>query len=768
MSCLDESRKSVTIATLMQHSNLLSLGLWLLPLASLTEVTLAAANEPFAIQVVDDDTGRGVPLVELRTVNKAAWWTDSNGIVAFDEPGLMELEVFFRVRSPGYEYPQDMFGNRGVKLKPRRGGSATIQLKRLNIAQRLYRITGAGIYRDSVLVGKSAPLQHPLLNAQVTGQDTVIATPYRGKIYWFWGDTDRASYPLGNFGASGATSELAGHGGLDPGLGVDLTYFVDEKEFSKAMCRLPGQAAHWIQSLLALPDGKGGERLLATVANHKHLGEAESWDLMLFNDEKAEFEPLEHWDLHEGHDSSHPFRARVDGVDYFYLFPNWRVKADLESLRHLKNYEALTCVAGDGRIRGQQTDVDRDQASRPRYRWTPGADRLDPDRLRKLMEMGKLKPEESWIDLHDFETGTRVPAGRGSVYWNDFRQRWIMLNSSMHPGEIWFAESDTPTGPWVYARRVVTHGEYNFYNPTQHPFFDQDGGRLIYFEGTYSDFFSGARTQTPRYDYNQIMYRLSLDDPRLALPVAVYRVRGADGLTHLWLRDQVEAAGAWERIEEIACFALPPTSRGGDCVPVYATEKNGTALSLMPPASDARPLFVGRPLAESEPGTTLEGSWECRAVLAQGEEFKFSFVLSRQGEKVKLRGLGADATAAGTFRDGTLTLTLTLKDKDESFIMEGRFENRSLIGSWRKEDGSEKGTWSALPVAATPPEWRSPALVVLRKYRRSAEGLSDYSTQSQPPPGSEPGGRPLCRVWKAPGTVLTLDWKAHVVATSSR
>src|SRR5205809_7804949 len=100
---------------------------------------------------------------------------------------------------------------------------------------------------------------------------------------------------------------------------------------------------------------------------------------------------------------------------------------------------------------------------------------------------------------------------------------------SAKAGEIWFAEADTPTGPWAYARRVVTHGAYNFYNPTQHPFFDQEGGRLIYFEGTYTASFSDARQQTPRYDYNQIMYRLALDDPRLLLPVPVYQVKHADG-----------------------------------------------------------------------------------------------------------------------------------------------------------------------------------------------------------------------------------------------
>src|SRR5262245_30939669 len=104
------------------------------------------ASEYFKITLVDEQTGRGVPLVGLETVNHARWWTDSNGIVAFDEPGLMGQEVYFHVRGHGYELPKDFFGNRGVKLKPVRGGNATIKIKRLNIAERLYRITGEGIY----------------------------------------------------------------------------------------------------------------------------------------------------------------------------------------------------------------------------------------------------------------------------------------------------------------------------------------------------------------------------------------------------------------------------------------------------------------------------------------------------------------------------------------------------------------------------------------------------------------------------------------------
>jgi hypothetical protein len=94
---------------------------------------------------------------------------------------------------------------------------------------------------------------------------------------------------------------------------------------------------------------------------------------------------------------------------------------------------------------------------------------------------------------------------------------------SSNLGEIWYAEADNPAGPWVYARKIVTHNKYSFYNPRHHAMFDQEGGRRIFFEGTYSTFFSGHEEATPLYDYNQIMYQLDLEDPRLALPVPIYQ-----------------------------------------------------------------------------------------------------------------------------------------------------------------------------------------------------------------------------------------------------
>ncbi len=574
--------------------------LWLAMMSLATGGAFAAKNPFFTIRVVDQATGRGVPLVELKTVNSAAWWTDSAGLVAFDEPGLMGREVFFHVSSPGYEYPKDFFENRGVKLRPVAGGRADVKIMRINIAERLYRVTGAGIYGDSVLAGRRVPLRQPGLNAQVMGQDTVIAARYRGKIYWFWGDTDRAGYPLGNFGASGATSELPGRGGLDPGVGVDLTYFTNADGFSKPMCPVPGEGLRWIESLFTLPDGSGVERLLARMANHRDLGHVNGWHLMVFNDAKAEFEPVRSWELHEGHDSAHPFRAQADGVDYFHLYPDFRVRAELGALRELTNYEAFTCVAGDGRLRGTATEIERDAAGRALYSWKAGADRLHAGRLQELLRIGKLQPGEAWLELRDLETGAPVEGGRGSVFWNDYRRRWVMIVSGK-AGEIWFSEADTPTGPWVYARLVAVHGRYNFYNPTQHPFFDQDGGRLIYFEGTYTASFSSAPAKTPRYDYNQLMYRLALDDPRLELPAPVYRVKQADGTVRHWLRERIESERAWHRIEGIAFFAVPPERPRDGLVPVYSSVE-GIGLLTNAPARNSQPLFFA--LSDSEDGNS--------------------------------------------------------------------------------------------------------------------------------------------------------------------
>ncbi len=687
----------------------------------------------FRITVVDDSTGRGVPLVELRSVNKVTFHTDSHGVIAFHEPGLMDRNVYFEVASHGYEIPKDFLGNRGVRLTPRAGDRAVIRMRRRNIAERLYRVTGQGIYRDSALLGDPAPLAQPLLNAQVMGQDTVIAAPYRGKIFWFWGDTDRASHVLGNFAVSGATSEPPSKGGLDPSVGVDLRYFVDAEGGAKPMCGELGPGMKWIGGLFTLTDGSGRERLLATVARMKHLEYAHDWQLALFDDEKEIFESVARWNVHDHHVSAHPFRVRAGGVDYFYLFPDLRVKADLASLRDLGAYEAFTSEAA---------------GSAP-YRWKAGARRLDADR---------------WTRFHDFESGKPISPGWGSVAWNAFRRRWVAVSGGP-PGDVWFAEADTPVGPWVYARRVVSHDRYNFYNPTQHPFFDQDGGRVIYFEGTYTASFSGAPVKTPRYDYNQILYRLDLADPRLALPAPVYRLRSADGGARYHLRETVDGRGEWDRIEEVAFFAVPPGRRESGLVPVFARDgARGTTLHLHGRPSEA-PAFLALPAVET-PREALPGAWRCEARTDDGGSFAFDLELSVSGENVTGRLNDAPDSVRGTLRSERLTLEL--ESDGVPFVLEATYAQDRLRGEWNRADSTEKGSWSAERVDCGTKDAQAPLVVPLYEYRHRDGSRLFATTPDLSRPGLTRSTAPLCRVWRNPMPVLVLDREARPVPLETR
>ena len=567
----------------------------------------------FKIQVVDRQTGRGVPLVELRTTNNIRYFTDSSGIVAFYEPGLMDRDVFFFVESHGYEFGKDGFGFRGKRLKTLRGGSAIIKIDRLNIAERLYRVTGQGIYRDSILTGHPVPLKNPVLNGQVTGQDSVYTCIYHGRLFWMWGDTGRPSYPLGHFAMAGAVSVLPGRGGLDPATGINLKYYVDENGFSKKMCPLKEPGMVWLDGLLTVKDKQGQERMVAKYARMKSLGEAYERGMVVFNDATESFEPLVRSgvDFLPYHNSGHAFSVNVDGPKYYYFgtqFPlavRMRVRAEWDYVIDVNLYEALTALEpkkSTGR-RGPRLDLGESETP---YRWVRFGELMGNDTSAKTAVIEALKKEKQDAHLYDIESGKEISPHGGTVYFNAYRQRWVTIfvqqfGESSFLGEVWYAEADTPVGPWAYARKIATHNKYSFYNPKQHPFFDRDGGRVLFFEGTYSHTFSGtAESATPRYDYNQIMYRLNIDDPRLVLPVAVYQLRDKqDGKDYL-LRDGVQKAGKWDLVESIPFYAVEPSRANEKLIPVYVHKvigKNGRTLSLSikRPNSSAKPLFYALP-----------------------------------------------------------------------------------------------------------------------------------------------------------------------------
>jgi hypothetical protein len=405
----------------------------------------AEARRPryFVVRVVDEQTGRGVPLVELKLPNEVKYWTDSAGVAALDELSLRGQRVFLEISSDGYEYPDETPFGRGVIVTLEPGKTKQLTLRRTMIAERLYRLTGEGIYRDSVLAGLPVPSKKPLLNGQVLGQDTVSAALYRGRIFWIWGDTIGPDW--WNFSVTAATSDLHD----DPAVAVNYRYFTDRQGHARAMLPLPRKGLVWIEGLIPMKDPMGKERLVATYTRQDGLKFPDECGLALFDDARQVFVPWFQIPCKREHTSSHPFLH--DG--FWYLYPGLRVPNDWTAIQDLSRWET------------------RDVSL----------------------------PEN---------------AGRPScVVWNDYRKRWILLLEDR--GAVYYAEGLQPEGPYGRAVQIIHHNTYNLYNVVTHPFFNREQGRVIYLEGTYTDAFSNARERTPRYNYNQMMYRLRLDDPRL-------------------------------------------------------------------------------------------------------------------------------------------------------------------------------------------------------------------------------------------------------------
>jgi len=586
----------------------------------------ASSTPYFRITVVDEETGRGIPLVRLATTNRAEYWTDSAGVVAFWEPEMMGTQVQLEASTYGYSMRRNMFGQQAVNFIPRAGESLVVKMHRDMIAQRLYRLTGADIYRDSRMLGDTTPETQDPSPMPVTGMDSVATAVYRGKMYWIWGDTAVSATNLGNFRATGATSALPGPGGLDPEVGVYYTFFRNPDGRVRGMINTDHNLT-WLGGMHVVRDGDGREHLFTHYAKIKPPLTAFENGLAKFNDSTNQFDIV--WATPEDarlDPGANHFRHSDGGREYFYQdnpFPCIRCRADLDSIQDIYSYEGLTCLKPGSKFDASSGQLLRDGQGHLVWGWRRNTSAVGPAEMKKLIDAGLAGRADAPLALRDARTGSEVAPHGGSVYWNEHRQRWVacMLQhfGTSLLGEVWYFEGDTPVGPWVYGEKIITHTifadagrerrvdeappeaaeTYAFYNVKHHPEFDREEGRVIYLEGTYTMTFSGAKHPTPRYDYNQVMYKLDLDDERLRLPVPVYRLvengGGRNGLSGYYTKPDVPRGA---RLNELAIpFFAPDRPRKGT-VPVYQVRQDqGVRLTLSKPEAptDAAGAFFAAP-----------------------------------------------------------------------------------------------------------------------------------------------------------------------------
>ena len=424
------------------------------------------------IQVIDADRGWPVPLVELRTTNHVRFFSDNRGVIAFDLPELMGREVWFYVEGHGYGVKPDGFGYRGVRLTPRAGKKLTVKVNRELPARRLGRITGSGLFEESRKLGwkGGAP------ESGVLGCDSVQIASHKGKLFWAWGDTKVSKYPLGLFHASSATTGLRPLQNYEPPLQISLEYFRSETGEVRNVARMPGEGPTWLSGYVSLPDQKGHSRLVSTYVKVKGILDIYEKGLCVWNDETENFEQESVlWREDEGEEGETLF---PDGHPVFYTDGSgeeWLLFGDpFPRLRMKPTFEA----------------------------WK------NPD------EWEKIEPQESVIVR---ESGEGIFPHRGSIAWSGYRKKWVSVFTqreglSSKLGEIWYAEANSPMGPWEDAMQVVTHHNYTFYNPRLHPDLTDADSPILLFEGTFTHTFADHAIPVPQHDYNQVMYRLDLDD----------------------------------------------------------------------------------------------------------------------------------------------------------------------------------------------------------------------------------------------------------------
>lgn len=493
--------------------------------------------EPFGIKIIDPQTKRGIPLVKLTTTNDRVYITDSAGWIAFDEPGLMNREVHFRIESDGYEYPADGFNIRGKRLITKPGDKVTIELKRTQIARRLYRLTGQGQFRHTTKLNLPLPPHASNLNAGVMGQDSVMTLKYKGKLWWFWGDTNLPHYPLGHFGMAGATTPYPSPDtDINPEQGIKLNYFTDKNGNSRPMFKTDMPGPIWSNGTVVVPDKSGNMRMVAYYSRMKNLGNKAAHGVAVLNDSTNQFDVVQEFPL------SQPLTPHVHSIklkqndlnnnpaEYVVFhdpFPHVRTKATYETYIDISNHEVFTCLK-DGIILPEKNwrdkinpeIVDRDKDDNPIWKWRKGNVPLTHQQEAVLARIGALKPNQRYMNTIDVDSGKSIHLHRGSVNYNPYRKKWIMI-AGRHGGEnsllgdIYYLEANQPEGPWHKAIRVATHHNYSFYNPYHHIEFDQKDGQIIYFQGTYTNTFSATKTPTPGYNYNQIIYQIDLADPRI-------------------------------------------------------------------------------------------------------------------------------------------------------------------------------------------------------------------------------------------------------------
>ena len=430
----------------------------------------SAAVVPCRVKVVDDENGWPVPLVFLKTTHGLVYVTDNAGVAAIDAPELMDRETWFTVKSHGYGRKKDGFGNAGVRFVPRPGEEHVVKVTRRQIAKRLGRVGGAGLFAESQKCGE-------FLDAKESGEfgrDSVQTALYRGRVFWLWGDTNMQNYPLGIFNVTAATTPAPAFARPVPPVDPHYCGFTNANGRLRGVIKRQGGGPIWIFGLVTLKDAQGKEHLCGAWSQIKEFCTPEKNGLCEWDDDSESFKIVKTvWTRSK----ERPKAPRIpDCTVCRYIGPQgkkWLLFGNpFPFLRIPDSYEAY----------------------------------LDESTWEKVEKPKTVRARD----------GSEVTPAAGHMVWSGYRRKYVAIFQQKFGkpsgfGEVWYVESESPYGPWENAVKVVTHDNYTFYNPVIHTEGWNPNSPVLLFEGTYTASFADRPVKTPRWDYTQVLYRLDLD-----------------------------------------------------------------------------------------------------------------------------------------------------------------------------------------------------------------------------------------------------------------
>ena len=477
--CISADTRPISIPilrNLVQHFETMVFGLKRLTsfalFFALITPSLLHAQRCFQIEVIDEESKWPIPLVELKTTSGVRLISDNAGNVAFDLPEFMGRETWLSVYSPGYEVKADGFGFRGVRVVPRPGEKVKLMLTRTSLARRVGRLTGSGLFSESQKLG----LQLDWKDQGITGCDTVRVAKHNGKFHHVWGDTNMPHYPLGLFHTLSATSAVSPETNFQPPLKIRYDYVRGSNGSPRNVAKMPGEGPTWLGGLVSLPDPENNEQhLVAHYLKVRNSLEVYQTGLCVWNESHQRFEQSKVLWTKSATSLAPPVAPKGHALP-------WTDDNDKDWILFGDPFPFLKCAANYAAW------------SNPKA-WIP----INANRQLKTV------------------SGDQINAHRGSIAWNDYRKKWICIfgqegGDSSFLGEIWYCEADSPLGPWSASVKVLSHQNYSLYNPRINSEWTKPSYDFILFEGTYTTLFTKNASPTPRYEYNQILYRLDLND----------------------------------------------------------------------------------------------------------------------------------------------------------------------------------------------------------------------------------------------------------------